>query len=187
MSSAVRLSYPPVQVTLVSAIRIGIFPRIQSFLGWPQNDQKTAGIQSYEPRHFTCVTGTFFTERLLQQRNASPHTIACYRDTFRLLHEDMRLKEAAISKTRPRKENIRRFAPEDKLMNFLYNLQSVVNMPSEAVGGISKTRLIRSLYEIQRSHSACIQRSMMLTLTTFKLQPKGRQRRMMIRTLILPR
>jgi site-specific recombinase XerD len=29
----------------------------------------------------------FFTERLINQRNASPHTIACYRDTFRLLFE----------------------------------------------------------------------------------------------------
>jgi integrase/recombinase XerD len=27
----------------------------------------------------------FFTERLLSQRRASPHTIAAYRDTFRLL------------------------------------------------------------------------------------------------------
>lgn len=27
----------------------------------------------------------FFTERLITQRNASPHTIAAYRDTFRLL------------------------------------------------------------------------------------------------------
>jgi integrase/recombinase XerD len=27
----------------------------------------------------------FFTQRLMQQRNASPHTIAAYRDTFRLL------------------------------------------------------------------------------------------------------
>jgi integrase/recombinase XerD len=27
----------------------------------------------------------FFTERLIQQRQASPHTIACYRDAFRLL------------------------------------------------------------------------------------------------------
>src|SRR5207342_2981505 len=27
----------------------------------------------------------FFTERLIVQRNASPHTIAAYRDTFRLL------------------------------------------------------------------------------------------------------
>ena len=27
----------------------------------------------------------FFTDRLITQRNASPHTIAAYRDTFRLL------------------------------------------------------------------------------------------------------
>lgn len=31
------------------------------------------------------VLQTFFTERLIQHRNASPHTIASYRDTFRLL------------------------------------------------------------------------------------------------------
>ena len=35
----------------------------------------------------------FFTERLITQRNASPHTIAAYRDTFRLL--------PASPKTRP--------------------------------------------------------------------------------------
>jgi len=29
----------------------------------------------------------FFTERLINQRNVSSHTIACYRDTFRLLLE----------------------------------------------------------------------------------------------------
>jgi len=27
----------------------------------------------------------FFTDRLISQRQASPHTIACYRDAFRLL------------------------------------------------------------------------------------------------------
>ena len=27
----------------------------------------------------------FFTDRLIRQRNASPHTIAAYRDTWRLL------------------------------------------------------------------------------------------------------
>jgi hypothetical protein len=31
------------------------------------------------------VLEAFFTERLQQQRRASPHTIAAYRDTFRLL------------------------------------------------------------------------------------------------------
>ena len=29
----------------------------------------------------------FFTERLMNQRNVSPHTIACYRDTFHLFLE----------------------------------------------------------------------------------------------------
>jgi integrase/recombinase XerD len=31
------------------------------------------------------VLQTFFTDRLIGQRNASPHTIAGYRDTYRLL------------------------------------------------------------------------------------------------------
>ena len=34
---------------------------------------------------FPALLQTFFTERLLQQRCASPHTIAAYRNTFRLL------------------------------------------------------------------------------------------------------
>jgi len=34
---------------------------------------------------FPALLEHFFTERLLQQRQASPHTIAAYRDTFRLL------------------------------------------------------------------------------------------------------
>lgn len=34
---------------------------------------------------FPALVEHFFTERLLQQRQASPHTIAAYRDTFRLL------------------------------------------------------------------------------------------------------
>ena len=35
--------------------------------------------------NFPALLQAFFTERLLQQRRASPHTIAGYRDTFRLL------------------------------------------------------------------------------------------------------
>ncbi len=31
------------------------------------------------------ILESFFTERLITQRRASPHTIASYRDTFRLL------------------------------------------------------------------------------------------------------
>jgi site-specific recombinase XerD len=34
---------------------------------------------------FPALLQGFFTERLIQQRQASPHTIAAYRDTFRLL------------------------------------------------------------------------------------------------------
>jgi site-specific recombinase XerD len=36
-------------------------------------------------RSFSVLLQSFFTDRLLSQRNASPHTIASYRDTFRLL------------------------------------------------------------------------------------------------------
>jgi integrase/recombinase XerD len=36
---------------------------------------------------FSGLLQSFFTDRLLSQRNASPHTIASYRDTFRLLLE----------------------------------------------------------------------------------------------------
>jgi len=34
---------------------------------------------------FSALLQAFFTDRLMGQRNASPHTIAAYRDTFRLL------------------------------------------------------------------------------------------------------
>ena len=34
---------------------------------------------------FSSLLQTFFTDRLVQQRQASPHTIASYRDAFRLL------------------------------------------------------------------------------------------------------
>jgi site-specific recombinase XerD len=34
---------------------------------------------------FACLLQRFFTERLLEQQGASSHTVASYRDTFRLL------------------------------------------------------------------------------------------------------
>ena len=34
---------------------------------------------------FATLLETFFTRRLMQQRQASPHTISSYRDSFRLL------------------------------------------------------------------------------------------------------
>lgn len=39
------------------------------------------------PPNLAALLQGFFTNRLLGQRNASPHTITCYRDTFRLLLE----------------------------------------------------------------------------------------------------
>ena len=35
--------------------------------------------------NFPAILQSFFTKRLIAQRRASPHTIASYRDTFRLL------------------------------------------------------------------------------------------------------
>ena len=46
---------------------------------------------------FQSLLQGFFTERLLRQRQASPHTIAGYRDTFRLL---LRFASQLRSKTR---------------------------------------------------------------------------------------
>jgi integrase/recombinase XerD len=37
--------------------------------------------------NFAKLLQPFFTDRLVGQRNASPHTIVSYRDTFRLLLE----------------------------------------------------------------------------------------------------
>ena len=34
---------------------------------------------------FASILTRFFTQRLIEQRHASPHTLCCYRDTFRLL------------------------------------------------------------------------------------------------------
>jgi site-specific recombinase XerD len=38
-----------------------------------------------KPTHFPALLERFFTARWIRQRQASPHTIASYRDTFRLL------------------------------------------------------------------------------------------------------
>lgn len=37
------------------------------------------------PLSFPCLLQQFFVQRLMQQRQASPHTVLAYRDTFRLL------------------------------------------------------------------------------------------------------
>lgn len=50
---------------------------------------------------FCALTQSYFTGRLIGQRNASPHTIANYRDTFRLLisFAERKLKKAPSSLT----------------------------------------------------------------------------------------
>ena len=45
--------------------------------------------------NFPALLQRFFTERLMQQRRASPHTISSYRDTFRLL---LRFAQAQLGK-----------------------------------------------------------------------------------------
>jgi site-specific recombinase XerC len=37
------------------------------------------------PATLAALLENFFTQRLMSQRQASPHTISSYRDTFRLL------------------------------------------------------------------------------------------------------
>ena len=48
------------------------------------------------PATFAPLLERFFTQRLMQQRQASPHTIASYRDTFRLL---LRFTEKRLHKS----------------------------------------------------------------------------------------
>lgn len=52
---------------------------------------------------FPALLETFFMDRLIRQRQASPHTIASYRDTFRLLmqYAQLRLRKAPSQLTLP--------------------------------------------------------------------------------------
>jgi site-specific recombinase XerC len=43
------------------------------------------GVAMKPQANFPILLESFFTQRLINQRQASPHTIASYRDTFRLL------------------------------------------------------------------------------------------------------
>ena len=42
-------------------------------------------MKSSSPEYLASLLESFFVQRLLKQRNASPHTISAYRDTFKLL------------------------------------------------------------------------------------------------------
>ena len=52
---------------------------------------------------FPTLLESFFMDRLMRQRQASPHTIASYRDTFRLLmqYAQQRLRKAPSQLTMP--------------------------------------------------------------------------------------
>ena len=50
---------------------------------------------------FASVLTRFFTQRLIQQRHASPHTVGSYRDTFRLLLRFTKTRTGKGSKTMP--------------------------------------------------------------------------------------
>lgn len=56
-----------------------------------------------EVSQFPALLESFFMDRLMRQRQASPHTIASYRDTFRLLlqYAQLRLRKAPSQLTVP--------------------------------------------------------------------------------------
>jgi site-specific recombinase XerC len=54
---------------------------------------------------FSTLLQRFFTERLMRQRQASPHTISSYRDTFRLL---LQFTLKRLHK-RPARHHVRRY------------------------------------------------------------------------------
>src|SRR6516164_707428 len=56
---------------------------------------RTQGTPMKGASQFPTLLESFFMDRLMRQRQASPHTIASYRDTFRLLiqHAQQRLRK----------------------------------------------------------------------------------------------
>ncbi len=61
---------------------------VRTLLGWYQDGELPSGAAHSAGARMTLLAPTlqaFFTQRLISQRDASPRTIASYRDTFRLL------------------------------------------------------------------------------------------------------
>ena len=86
--------------------------------------------------NFAALLETFFTDRLIAQRRVSPHTVASYGDTFRLLLQfaqkvlgksPSKLAMTASSfnarsrqeKASPLNARVGRFKPDDQLLSFL--------------------------------------------------------------------
>jgi len=79
--------------------------------------------------NFSALLQACFTERLMAQCNASPHTIASYRDTFRLLLEYAQPQLHKSPSTlaledldAPFKGRPARYRPDDQLLAFLQGL-----------------------------------------------------------------
>src|SRR5690242_11277639 len=71
--------------TRKSQIPIGISrARLTCWVLLPE-DWRNGGRGSMQDANFASVLQSFFSTRLIKQRDVSPHTIAAYRDTFRLL------------------------------------------------------------------------------------------------------
>lgn len=68
----------------------------------------------------------FFWQRWPAQPQVSPHTVASYRDTLRLLlafiQLDLQMKERCLRKLQSPKNKAKRFKPADRLLAFLEQL-----------------------------------------------------------------
>ena len=90
-----------------------------------------------DPANLPALLQSFFTTRLMTQRKVSPHTIASYRDTFRLLLQfaQKRLRKAPEQPTR-----LQIWKGESPFsVNYLYRTDSI----SGACGG-NKARYART-------------------------------------------
>jgi site-specific recombinase XerD len=97
---------------------------------------------------------TYFTQRLMEQRNASPHTIANYRDTFRLLLDfaQRRLKKAPsllaiqdldapfVGRFLGHLEKDRRNAPQSRNIRLaaIHSFFKFVALEEPALGGLAQ-------------------------------------------------
>ncbi len=97
---------------------------------------------------FAALLESFFTDRLMRQRKASPHTIASYRDTFRLL---LQYAQCHLNK-----------APSDLLMENLDTpfIAAFLNHLEEKRGNSARSRNVRlaaihSFFRYVALHEPC--------------------------------
>ena len=87
MSSSSSRYFLPISATPACATRIGISRPVPNCWDWPVRGWNAAGRHTHAHVRdlLPGLLEGFFTQRLMHQRQASPHTVASYRDTFRLL------------------------------------------------------------------------------------------------------